>query len=104
MTPFKTKIVKIFGIGYRQCKKNFDFNGLNTRLQPVNVKKEHTSKITNQITFLKTGKKLQNEIKEYIEFLVKTRTYKGIRHKLRYPVRGQRTHTNAKTTTKIYLS
>jgi ribosomal protein S13 len=31
------------------------------------------------------------------QFLSKIKTYKGVRHKLGYPVRGQRTHTNAKT-------
>ena len=36
-------------------------------------------------------------IKENIFFLTKIRTFKGLRHKLGYPVRGQRTHTNAKT-------
>lgn len=104
MTSLKNKNVKTFGIGAKQAKKNYLFQGLNTRLQFTSIKKEQTTKLNQQIMFLKTGVKLKTEIKEFIEFSVKNRTYKGIRHKLRYPVRGQRTHTNAKTTKKIYLS
>ena len=43
---------------------------------------------------------LKNEIKGRINFLLEQKTYKGVRHKLKYPVRGQRTRTNAKTTKK----
>lgn len=32
-----------------------------------------------------------------IDLLRKVRTYKGLRHSLFLPVRGQRTHTNAQT-------
>lgn len=32
-----------------------------------------------------------------IEALIKMNCYRGLRHKLGFPVRGQRTHTNAKT-------
>jgi small subunit ribosomal protein S13 len=34
---------------------------------------------------------------ENIHFFIKIRTFRGLRHKSSYPVRGQRTHTNAKT-------
>lgn len=36
-------------------------------------------------------------VKRRIEHIQKIRTYKGIRHRKGLPVRGQRTHTNAKT-------
>jgi small subunit ribosomal protein S13 len=101
---FKNNLQKNFGIGVKKVNQIFSYNGLNKRLQPINLKKDHTVLINNQIFGLKTGKQLQHEIKEFIEFAVKSQSYKGIRHKLRYPVRGQRTHTNAKTTKKLYLS
>nr|YP_010041695.1 ribosomal protein S13 [Cyanophora biloba]QPB15029.1 ribosomal protein S13 [Cyanophora biloba] len=40
---------------------------------------------------------LQNQIKANFKHLVKISSYRGIRHTLKLPVRGQRTHTNAKT-------
>jgi small subunit ribosomal protein S13 len=101
---FKNNLQKNFGIGIKKVNQIFAYTGLNSRLQPKTLKKDHTVLINNQLLGLKTGKQLQHEIKEFIEFAVKSQSYKGIRHKLRYPVRGQRTHTNAKTTKKLYLS
>jgi small subunit ribosomal protein S13 len=101
---FKKNLQKTFGIGVEKVNQLFSYNGLNMRLHPINLKKDHTVLINNQLVESKTGKQLQQEIKEFIEFAVKNQSYKGIRHKLRYPVRGQRTHTNAKTKKKLYLS
>jgi small subunit ribosomal protein S13 len=44
---------------------------------------------------------LKTKIRRVVNFYVKLKNYKGIRHNLGYPVRGQRTHTNAKTRKKI---
>jgi small subunit ribosomal protein S13 len=46
---------------------------------------------------------LKNEINKNIKKLKKIKAYKGFRHKLKLPVRGQRTKTNAKTRKKIKL-
>ena len=43
------------------------------------------------------GKYLKEKTKKSINFFYNIRSCKGIRHKKRYPIRGQRTHTNAKT-------
>ncbi len=39
--------------------------------------------------------------RDFIDFLKKLKTYRGLRHKYAYPCRGQRTHTNAKTQKKL---
>jgi len=99
--PFINKITKNFGIGQQKAITILKNSGLNTRNNPIVFKIKHCNEIEKSITDLKVGKKLQNTTKEIIDFLSKTKTYKGIRHKLKYPVRGQRTHTNAKTKQKI---
>jgi small subunit ribosomal protein S13 len=43
------------------------------------------------------GSSLQKKINENVKVLMKIRCYRGLRHKNRLPVRGQRTHTNAQT-------
>jgi ribosomal protein S13 len=48
-----------------------------------------------------TDKKLKTELKEIDLFSKKIKSYKGIRNKLKYPARGKRTHTNAKTKKKL---
>ena len=85
--------------------KNFSFLqkkvnqkiGLNNRLISKFIKNNQnlsSNLFFKKFCILKNNKKM---IKENIFFLTKIRTFKGLRHKLGYPVRGQRTHTNAKT-------
>jgi small subunit ribosomal protein S13 len=40
---------------------------------------------------------LRREVNQNIKRLIEINSYKGIRHKRGLPVRGQRTHTNART-------
>ena len=47
------------------------------------------------------GSSLQKKINEDVKLLTKIRCYRGLRHKNRLPVRGQRTHTNAQTQKKM---
>lgn len=44
---------------------------------------------------------LQRLVNQKIESLSNLRTYRGIRHRLGLPLRGQRTHTNARTAKKL---
>ena len=50
----------------------------------------------------KTASLLQTIIKKRINTHISIKSYQGLRHKNGYPVRGQRTHTNAKTQKKLY--
>jgi len=47
---------------------------------------------------------LQRWLKQKIDKLVTLKTFRGIRHRQGLPVRGQRTHTNAKTQKKLKYS
>ena len=75
--------------------------GLILRLISSFNKKQHKVLFKNSMKEIKIINKFK--IKEIIEFLKKIKTYKGIRHKLKYPCRGQRTHTNAKTVKKLLI-
>lgn len=86
--------MKIFS--YLQEKVNHK-SGLNNRFTSNFFKINHTLSLNlffKKFCISKNNKKI---IRENIYFLTKIRTFKGLRHKLGYPVRGQRTHTNAKT-------
>jgi small subunit ribosomal protein S13 len=98
--PFSRTIQNTFGIGCKKTQQLFKWGGLNIRTNPKVLKKKQLNKVNKTIKTYKTGKNLKDETYEFIEFLIKTRTYKGVRHKLKYPTRGQRTHTNAKTSKK----
>ena len=69
---------------------------------PTPVTKKNNPDLSFVINACKLiGKKLKNSQKQTFEFLFKIRSYRGVRHKLKYPSRGQRTHTNAKTKQKF---
>jgi len=98
---YLNKILLIKGINKPKIKSFYNYIGLNSRISAVKFKRRQLSTLNQKITKIETGKKLKEKIKNIINFSIKIRTYKGMRHKLRYPTRGQRTHTNAKTRRKF---
>ena len=86
--------MKLFS--YLQKKVNHK-SGLNTRFISKKFKITHNLFLNLFSTNFCVFKNNKTFLKENIYFLTKIRTFKGLRHKLGYPVRGQRTHTNAKT-------
>lgn len=66
-------------------------NGFNFR-KILYFEKEVLSKNLFELNRLRKKIKEENLIK-----IKKSKSYKGIRHRLFLPVRGQRTHTNSKT-------
>lgn len=83
-----------------QAFKNLGLNIKTYKLKLNNKYKKYIQKFFQKKIF---GKRLKQKTKNYIDFIIKNRTYKGMRHKNKYPARGQRTHTNAKTKKKIKL-
>jgi len=76
--------------------------GVNSRLNISFVKQKRFNQLNNMLNKALIGKKLQDSIKEKISFIKNNKTYKGLRHRASLHVRGQRTHTNAKTCKKKF--
>lgn len=88
----------IFGIGSGTASSVYKKYGLNNRIKTFKAKTSVVQKITsliNKLTFKNTLRNKQTEIRRFTNTRLKN--YKGARHLLRYPVRGQRTHSNGKT-------
>ncbi len=99
------KFNNIFSLfGARHVSKKILTNklGINSRLNITFVKQKRFNQLTTMLNTNLIGKKLQDSIKEKISFIKNHKTYKGLRHKSSLPVRGQRTHTNAKTCKKKF--
>ncbi len=94
---FNNKIKQIFGISKKTKEKFFNKLGLNNRISLVNIKNSHRLNFNKYINKTLTDKRLEERIYSFINFQIKNKTNRGYRHSLRYPVRGQRTHTNGKT-------
>lgn len=96
-------ILKKEGIGSSRIKKAAQFCGLNPKKSFNGLRPKQESDFYKTIEGGKEKKNLKESKKEFISFLIKLNSYKGIRHKLKYPARGQRTHTNAKTKKKFKI-
>jgi len=71
-------------------------------IDPMKMAKDLTSKEISEIekyidNNLKIGNELRREIQSNIKRLMEINCYRGVRHKKKLPVRGQRTRTNART-------
>jgi small subunit ribosomal protein S13 len=99
--PVINNIVYTFGINKKTAEKAFKKSGLNVNKNVKTLKLKQQSEVNKNLKGPEVGKKLKNSQKETFEFLFKIKTYRGVRHKLKYPARGQRTHTNAKTKQKF---
>jgi len=88
----------IYGIGrHRSCEilKN---TGIDLNKKTDNLTDEEVSKITDfiQKNYRVEGE-LRRDLQQHVRHLIEIGSYRGIRHKLGLPVRGQRTKTNART-------
>ena len=93
----------IFGIGFSNA--NQICNALNI---PITVTIGDLTEIQklNISTYIKQNftveSKLKQKIHQNIETLILINSIKGFRHRSKLPVRGQRTHSNAKTCKRVF--
>jgi len=88
----------IFGIGRPTSQKILAEAGVNrdTRVHALND--EEVNRLRRVIdTTIRVEGALRSEIARNIKRLMDIGSYRGLRHRRGLPVRGQRTHTNART-------
>ena len=88
----------IFGIGRSTAQKILSELGIEPQRKTSDLTEEEFIKIREYIdTNIKVEGDLRREVSQNIKRLIDINSYRGIRHKRSLPVRGQRTHTNART-------
>lgn len=97
----KKNFKKTAGIGNKNINVIYNEVGLNPRIFQVALKPKQERAINYLVKKLSFNKTLKIKIKKIINFYINIKTYKGLRHQSKQPVRGQRTHTNAKTVKKL---
>ncbi len=88
----------IYGIGIATGNKVCDACGIGKGKRVSELRDEEIEKISNFIRqnyAIEGG--LRKEVAMNIKSLIEIGCYRGVRHRKGLPVRGQRTHTNAKT-------
>nr|YP_010507877.1 ribosomal protein S13 [Phytophthora asparagi]UXG55991.1 ribosomal protein S13 [Phytophthora asparagi] len=92
----------IYGINEYQSKKICKNIGINPQITLNKLKNNHVNRLINYINRnLKVEQLLKKSKTERLNELVEIKSNRGIRQSQGLPVRGQRTHTNAKTSKKI---
>jgi small subunit ribosomal protein S13 len=88
----------IFGIGRSLAKKLLSDLKIEANRKTKDLTEDEVVKIRAYIdNNFKVEGDLKREVTQNIKRLIEVNTYRGIRHKRGLPVRGQRTHTNART-------
>jgi small subunit ribosomal protein S13 len=98
-----TNMVKEYGVGCFVKIKLFKKTGLNTRRNILNCKYSAINKLERLRKNIYFSKTLLFQNKKRKNYLIKLNNFRGLRHQLKKPVRGQRTKTNAKTARKLNL-
>jgi len=88
----------IYGIGRSSAIKILEAVGVDWTKKTDDLTAEEVNAIRKEIEQnYKVEGDLRREITANIKRLMEINCYRGIRHKRHLPVRGQRTHTNART-------
>lgn len=88
----------IYGIGLTTSKKILAETGINPDTRTNNLTEEDLVKLRDYIqNNIKVEGDLHREVSQNIKRLMEIGCYRGLRHRKGLPVRGQRTHTNART-------
>ena len=88
----------ILGIGRPTAKKMLESAKIDLNKKIEELTEAEVAKVRDYIDkFLKVEGDLRRDVSMNIKRLVDLGCYRGIRHKKGLPVRGQRTHSNART-------
>jgi small subunit ribosomal protein S13 len=88
----------IYGIGRSRARKILEKSGVDVNLRVRDLTDSDVNKLRQVIDRdFKTEGALRTEVSMNIKRLMDIGSYRGIRHRRGLPVRGQRTHTNART-------
>ena len=95
-------LTQIYGIGRKRAQAICQKIGIGTDLSIMDLKKTQMRRILRLLkrNFL-LGKDLEKVKKLYIQRLIRGGCYRGLRHRIGLPLRGQRTSTNGKTQRKL---
>jgi small subunit ribosomal protein S13 len=91
-------LTRIYGVGRSLSKKILAETGVNPDTRVKDLRDDEIVKLRSYIDRnLRVEGDLRREVSMNIKRLMEIGCYRGLRHRLGLPVRGQRTSTNART-------
>ena len=94
----ETALTYIYGIGLTTSQRVLAETGINPATRVRDLTEEEVVRLREYLDRnLKIEGDLRREVSQNIKRLMEIGCYRGLRHRRGLPVRGQRTHTNART-------
>ena len=90
-------LTSIYGIGRKTAYELCDSAAVTAETRVIDLTDEELERLRAEVGKLSTEGDLRREVSMNIKRLMDLGSYRGIRHRRGLPVRGQRTHTNART-------
>ncbi len=91
-------LTSIYGMGRTRAKETLEGTGISPDLRVADLGDDEVIKLRDWIEQnYKVEGDLRREVQADIRRKVEIGSYQGLRHRRGLPVRGQRTHTNART-------
>jgi len=96
--PIWVALQRIYGIGTTSSQRILAATGIEASVRVKDLSEEQVGQIRDVIDKqYKVEGDLRREVQSNIRRLIEISSYRGTRHRLRLPVHGQRTRTNART-------
>lgn len=96
--PIGIALTYIYGIGRTTAQKILEEAGIDPAVRSNNLDESQVASIRQIIdSEFKVEGELRKEVSMNIKRLMDMGCYRGLRHRRGLPVRGQRSHTNART-------
>jgi small subunit ribosomal protein S13 len=87
----------IYGIGKKVSQNILAATHIDPALRAKNLNSDQVSLLQKEMEKIPVEGELKKIVRENIQILKRIQSYRGLRHTMHLPVRGQRTKTNART-------
>lgn len=87
----------IYGIGLKSSQDILAAAGVEFQVRVKDLSEDEIVRIRNAMSTYVLEGDLRRRVNQNVKRLMDIGSYRGTRHKKKLPVRGQRTHTNART-------
>ena len=88
---------RVYGIGKFTGQKILAKVRIDPAIRVKNLTSEQINLLQKEVETIPVEGELKKIVRENIQTLKRIQSYRGLRHSMKLPVRGQRTRTNART-------
>ena len=90
-------LTRVYGIGKFSGQKILTKLRIDPAIKVKNLNPEQINLLQKEVETIPVEGELKKIVRENIQTLKRIQSYRGLRHTMKLPVRGQRTRTNART-------